>query len=71
MPGFFFRGVEGRCFMEDVPKKVIEKLLDVFEISIENVKQKRSNCAECNLADELNAIRGIAVIILSAYRVLD
>mgnify|MGYP001496546967 CR=1 FL=1 len=56
--------------MEDVPKKVIEKLFDVFEISIENVKQKRSNCVECNMADELNAIRDIAVVILSAYRVL-
>jgi len=57
--------------MEDIPKKVIENLLDVFEVSIENVKQKMSSPVEYNAADELNAIRDIAVVILSAYRILD
>lgn len=57
--------------MEDIPKKVIENLLDVFEVSIENVKQKMSSPVEYNAADELNAIRDIAVVILSAYRMLD
>jgi hypothetical protein len=57
--------------MEDIPKKVIEDLLDVFEASIKNVKQRMGNFVEYNPVDELNAICDIAVVILSAYRVLD
>lgn len=57
--------------MEDIPKKVIEKMVDVLEFSVENVERKMKNLMEYNAADELIAICDIAVVILAAYRVLD
>ncbi|RJO61807.1 MAG: hypothetical protein C4542_05465 [Dehalococcoidia bacterium] len=60
--------------MEVIPggvDKVVEKLVDVFELSVENIKRKMNNLPEYDAADELNAVCDIAVVILSAYRALD